>query len=871
MKFSFMKVFCVVAVFLSLMLATCSGLFTEETREGYFTISLSANENARAVYPPTDFNGLKLTVNFKNSTSGAVTTFTADGSGSIQGKIDIGDYTVTMGVTLISDGSSYARGIAYDNPVTIGSGQNPIKVYAYDVNSADPPVISAKPHGRPYSLGATEPALEVSATVTDGGVLSYQWYSNTSDNIPGSSITGATSSRYMPSTSTPGTTWYYVVITNTSTGNASTINTVPVPIGVDLRPGTGTIDDPFLVYDVASLQKVGSETDGWSSRAHYKQIEDIDLASVANWIPIGINGHGSNAYVQPFSGSYDGNGKTISNLTINAPTEDLQGLFGAIAGSDGPVLKNIGLVNCIIVGNEHVGGVVGAMASTGTVQNCYVTGSVSGGNNVGGVVGENNGTVQDCYATGDVFGNDNVGGVVGDNEGIVQDCYATGVITGLGLIGGGVVGLNYGGTVQNCYATGDVSGNMHFGGVVGYNYEGTVQNCYATGGVSGGLHTVGGVVGNNYEGTVQNCYATGDVSGNRYVGGVVGVNKDGTVQDCYATGDVSGNDDVGGVVGVNRDGTVQDCYATGNVSGNGSVGGVVGSNIGTVQNCHATGNVSGGDNPGVGGVVGRNDGLLQYCYATGNVSGGAYVGGVVGVNSGTVQYCYSTGNVTTEIYSAGGVVGYNEKGTVQNCYTTGNVSSFVIAGGVVGDNKGTVQNCYATGNVSGSIVGGVAGINYDGTIKYCYSTGSVSDNSIAINAWLVGGVVGSIEIVEIHQVATLQNCVALNQDVSTGGPHIGRVLGYLSDVHGLTTFANNYGRDDMKMNGGSPTWTNIGPNDLDGASITSAYWGIQSWWTTAGNWDTAGWDFTEVWRWGGSLPILRNMPGTATQNPAVKP
>jgi hypothetical protein len=78
--------------------------------------------------------------------------------------------------------------------------------------------------------------------------------------------------------------------------------------------------------------------------------------------------------------------------------------------------------------------------------------------------------------------------------------------------------------------------------------------------------------------------------------------------------------------------------------------------------------------------------------------------------------------------------------------------------------------------------------------------------------------------------------------------------------------SNNYGRSDMKKNGGSPTWTNIGLDKLDGASITSSNWGSQSWWT-----DTAGWDFTKVWQWGSNnLPILRNMPGTATQNPAVK-
>jgi len=112
---------------------------------------------------------------------------------------------------------------------------------------------------------------------------------------------------------------------------------------------------------------------------------------------------------------------------------------------------------------------------------------------------------------------------------------------------------------------------------------------------------------------------------------------------------------------------------------------------------------------------------------------------------------------------------------------------------------------------------------------------------------------------------TLQNCIALNPNVSsTGGTDIGRVLGMLDTSRGTPILKNNYGRSDMKMNAGSTTWAHIGLNDLDGASITSSNWGNQSWWTTV------GWNFNNVWDWGGSLPILRNMPGTAIQNPVVK-
>jgi len=541
--------------------------------------------------------------------------------------------------------------------------------------------------------------------------------------------------------------------------------TVPQP-GQPGSGGSGTAIDPFLVYDVASLKKVGSGTDGWTLDAHYKQTADIDLASVSNWKPIGTSS-------ARFTGSYDGNGKTINNLTINAPTEDYQGLFGYI--HSGAVVKNVGLVNCTIVGNDYEGGVVGY--NYGTVQDCFITGIVSVTSRGGGVVGYNIGTVQNCYS-----------------KASVTEC------------DGGVVGRN-GGTVQNCYATGNVSG----AGVVGYN-SGTVQNCYATGNVSGW----GGVVGLNHGGTVKNCYSTGNVSGDKPVGGVVAGTYGGTVQDCYATGNVSGNETVGGVIGVmgflsytdgtESHGTVKNCYATGSVSSTG--------NLSSTSTYRAT-----------GGVVGDNNGsTVQNCYATGNVSG-KHTGGVVGVNGGTVQDCYATGNVysTDSPGYAGGVVGYNSGGTVQYCYATGNVSGGNIAGGVVGRH----QNYYATG------------------------------------------------VTTISKIAIMQNCVALNPDVSvTDGTGVNmRVMGYLSTstYNGSPTLTNNYGRSDMKKNGGSTTWTND-LDDKDGASITSANWGNQSWWTTAGNWVTAGWNFSTVWEWrSNGLPILRNMPGTATQNPVVRP
>ena len=336
-----------------------------------------------------------------------------------------------------------------------------------------------------------------------------------------------------------------------------------------------------------------------------EKIEVDDNGAVTNqeklseWIPIGTD-------INPYRGTFNGDGHTISGLYIkNSSSDNYQGLFGYVSGN-------------------------------GKIENLSVSGSVSGNNYVGGIVGYNfSGTVTNCAfsGSGSVSGSDHVGGVVGYNGASVTNCYNTGEVSGSEFVGGVVGSNSFSATVTNCYNTGTVTGpdsvndetTVNVGGVVGQNFGGTVENCYNTGTVigpdSGSGNRVGGVVGNNEGGSVTNCYNTGKVSGNRYVGGVVGYNLiSSTVENCYNIGSV-------------------------NVSGNSSVvGGVVGYNNGLVKNCYNTGTVTvTGTDDYVGGVVGYNDvgGSVAGCYNTGSVSGNQ-VGGVVGLNSfsATVTGCY---------------------------------------------------------------------------------------------------------------------------------------------------------------------------------------------------------------------------------------
>jgi TonB family protein len=417
------------------------------------------------------------------------------------------------------------------------------------------------------------------------------------------------------------------------------------------------------------------------------------------WTPIGSYTDEKNS--RPFSGTFDGGGKTISGVYINS-SDDYKGLFGYVTSE--ATIKNLGISASFVRGGSNVGGLVGW--SGGTITDCYVAGSVTG------------------YSSG--FSNYAVvGGLVGSNEGgTITNSYATGNVDG-GTTGG-LVGSNEGGTITNSYATGNVKGNSSTGGLVGEN-SGSITDCYATGNMRG--QNTGGLVGINNGGTITDCYATGNVKGNSSTGGLVGSNG-GTITNSYATGNVDGGT-TGGLVGENS-GSITDCYATGNVKGNSSTGGLVGRNRGSITNCYAMGNVKG--NSSTGGLVGENSGTITDCYATGNVISSENSGGLVGNNNNKIAKCYAMGNVNGSD-NAGGLVGNNASGSITNCYAMGNVEG-KINGGLVGinqyyDSKGKIENSYATGKVSGTsnTNGGLVGTNGSGTITKSYYDRQTSGQS----------------------------------------------------------------------------------------------------------------------------------------------
>lgn len=537
------------------------------------------------------------------------------------------------------------------------------------------------------------------------------------------------------------------------------ISAVPSPkLFTGKEVGEGTSEDPYIISTAEQLKMLADDVNSGESFEHtyfkLKPAENgnaIDLAALDGdgWTPIGNKSDQGSVESHPFKGEFDGDGFEIKGLNIDKSDLDYQGLFGYNAG---------------------------------TIKNVTVSGSITGGQYVGGIAGYNEGTVEYCKNKAKIIGTNNVGGIVGYNsgsDGMVHGCLNSASATVSGNISvGGIIGKNdaFGGvvTIQGCINEGEVSGvNNDVGGIVGSLASGgpiTIQGCVNNAKVTGEAANVGGIVGNiiaNNDSTVENCHNTGDISGGGdCVGGIVGCNNavgsKSTVKNCYNTNNVTGLKNVGGIVGMNSSGSggasggevvVESSYNEGKVSGIGEgAGGVVGYNNpngtsakATITQCFNKGDVennlkSSSDSNYAGGVVGRNECgngggniTVTTCFNTGavtgeNIVGASYFGGVLGNNSGgsgtgsaIIKFCYNKGTVEVK--------------------ASGKTSKI---GGIVGDNQKNVENCYNTGVVSGiNYAGGIVGDNSStkSSLINCYNIGEVKSTD-TVAADRVGGVAG---------------------------------------------------------------------------------------------------------------------------------
>ena len=239
----------------------------------------------------------------------------------------------------------------------------------------------------------------------------------------------------------------------------------------------------YTVYNADGLMNVAELVNGGKTDINITLDKNIDLTGKA-WTPIGTD------YDNSYKGTFDGGGHTITGLTVTT-NDQFVGLFGWLnrAGT----VKNVVMEGVQITSNQIYGGSIGGVVGSGwgTIENCSVSGSVSGTVYVGGVVGvQIGGSITGCSSSATVKGTVDVGGVAGqtNSSATLTACYATGnVIIEINpkknIAGGSLVGMNAGSSLLACYATGNVTstgsstGYMHIGGFLGNNYT-TVTACY---------------------------------------------------------------------------------------------------------------------------------------------------------------------------------------------------------------------------------------------------------------------------------------------------------------------------------------------------------------------------------------------------------
>ena len=362
----------------------------------------------------------------------------------------------------------------------------------------------------------------------------------------------------------------------------------------------------------------------------------------------------------PFSGTFDGNGRTISNLTINNTSGNTGiALFRYLTGT----LKDLTLASPSVTGtSNHVAAFVGEVRSGATVTNLTATGvSISGGQQTGGAFGRtaDGSTVQGISVSGTVSAPSGVGGgIVGSAEGSMSGLTSTATVTGDYNLGGLAGMVTTTGSITNSSSSGNVTGTSSIGGAAG-GMSGTNPNCATLTGVTtsgqvSGSSQVGGLVG------YVNCYfivrssssATVTATGNQ-AGGLLGYeNFGGSITGSYFTGQVQAAEQVGGIAGATRS-PVTDSYSTGTVT--------------------ATAAPNGGR---AGGLVGwlLSGAVLTRTYATGAVtapsSGSPSVGGLVGN--------YSGGTITASVWDTQTTGQSTSGGTGAKGYTTQQMRDHVL-------------------------------------------------------------------------------------------------------------------------------------------------------------------------------------------------
>jgi hypothetical protein len=259
--------------------------------------------------------------------------------------------------------------------------------------------------------------------------------------------------------------------------------------------GSGTDIDPWQISSLSDLMKLSLYVSNGKFFAgnNFILMKDLDMKGSAaetsriEWMPIGGRDASNNSVgTNYFSGTFDGNGFTLSNLYINSTSKNYTGLFGYLKSA---TIKNLGIIGeCSINGGANTGGFVGFASNQSAITNCYssiATGQVkeNGAGGCGGIAGAlfSSSTVSNCYNKSNVAGGNFIGGIAGwvQDGSLISNCFNTGKVeSSSGQDIGGIVGHFSGSIIRYSYNTGGVKGGFNLGALVGASYTGTIQNAY---------------------------------------------------------------------------------------------------------------------------------------------------------------------------------------------------------------------------------------------------------------------------------------------------------------------------------------------------------------------------------------------------------
>ena len=632
--------------------------------------------------------------------------------------------------------------------------------------------------------------------------------------------------------------------------------------------GDGSSANPYQIATLDNLLWLSTTSSVWDK--YFIQTADIDASATSTWNP---NGSGDYYGFSPigyyvaseddyyyFTGTYDGNGHTISHLYINRSDDEAEGLFGYVNGA---TIKNLGVIAVDITSSSNAAALIGSSIHSLTVSNCYSSGEVTGAYNVGGLIGftrnysgETN-SITNCYSKCNVSGTGtgDVGGLVGElrstSSGTLKlsDSYSSGNVSGTYNVGGLVGYSYYYCEVENCYSLSDVHGiNDRVGGLVGYNYYSTITNSYSAGYVSGGSSStdVGGLVGKNTSSTVTNSFWDTQTSGQSASGG--GTGKTTSEMKTKSTFTNAGWDFVGESANGSDDyWDIQtdrnsdypylswQTFAEGTApsSGDGSSGNPY--QIATLDNllwlsAHPsywdrnyiqTANIDaaatqdwnleegfspiGNEATSFTGVYDGDSHTISSLFID---RPGKYYQGVFGYTSGaTIKNLGATNIDITGKGLSGGLVGMSENSSeIIHSYTTGSVTGKdVEVGGLVGSNNAAVSYCYSscTVNTTDDDAGGLVG-NNGGIISTSYATGNVTTTGDE-----AGGLVG------FNMGTSVSNCYSRG-NVSGANEVGGLIGGNYADVSNSYSTGSVSGTGDV---GGL-----IGYNNSSKSTINNSFW-----------------------------------------------